>query len=168
MKIPAIKVKVRWSDLDANMHLANSSYMSFTSFARVERMKSIGITMDEMNKESIGPVIFHESFSFFKEIKPHQEIYVTTEITGLSEDGDLFEFSHGLYSVEGKHLCNSSLLGTWINFKTRSRAILPEKWTHILLGAAGQEYRKLTIQDIKDLPNKPKNIEPSELFFFDA
>ena len=54
------KTTVRWSDLDANRHLANASYMNFTSYARIAFLREFNISMDKLAEYQIGPAILHE------------------------------------------------------------------------------------------------------------
>lgn len=166
MDIPALQIKVRWSDLDANMHLANSSYMNFTAFARMERFSSIGLGVNKLKEFSIGPVIYHENFSFFKEILPSQLVYVTAEITGISKDAALFEFTHNFYNADGQNLSKSYVMGTWIDYNTRKRVSLPMDWAEKLTLNANTGYKKLSMEDVKKLPHRPKDINPERLNFF--
>lgn len=157
-------VKVRWSDLDANMHLANQSYMSFTSFARMEALKEEGITLAQLHKWKRGPVIFEEKFSFFREIHAHSTVYIHTHLRGLSEDGVLFEFEHNLYDEKGDHKAKSTIFGCWLDFETRKMATtLPDEMMEILSRFQGDETRVLTRMDIKNLTERPQPIDPSEL-----
>jgi acyl-CoA thioester hydrolase len=52
--------EVRWSDLDANRHLANSSYINFMSHTRLSYMMENGFGQQNMVKNDIGPVVFYD------------------------------------------------------------------------------------------------------------
>ena len=160
MVTPVIKIKVRWSDIDANRHLANSSYVNYSSSARVERLNSLEISMEEIAKQGIGPVVFHENFSFFKEVCQGQSIYISAEITGLSKDATLFEFTHNFYDESGINLCRSYMIGTWLDYKTRKRVLtLPKKWKDILFLSANPNFKTLSMVDVKKLPHRALNID---------
>ena len=88
------RFEIRWSDVDANRHLANSAYTNFMSHTRMAFLIEQGFTMKELNKHSIGPVVFYEHMEYFKEALLGQTIQVSLEVSGLSEDGTCFKFDH--------------------------------------------------------------------------
>ncbi|WP_374958619.1 acyl-CoA thioesterase, partial [Gilvibacter sp.] len=51
--------EIRWSDIDANRHLANSAYVNFMSHTRMSFLIDRGIDMKAMAKHQIGPVVFN-------------------------------------------------------------------------------------------------------------
>lgn len=164
MKIFKSFVQVRWSDLDANMHLANQSYMSFTSFARMKAMNQMGFDTKHMHHWKRGPVIFEERFNFFREIMPDSTIYIHTKISGISEDLVLFEFEHDLYDELGQHKAKSKIFGCWLDFTTRKMAQnLPDEMFQTLNEFKTNEVKILTLNDIKNLGVRPQNIAVGEL-----
>ena len=48
--------EIRWSDVDANSHLANSAYTNFMSHTRMAFLMENGFGQKEMAKHNIGPV----------------------------------------------------------------------------------------------------------------
>ena len=50
--------EIRWSDVDANGHLANSAYTNFMSHARMAFFSEQGFSMPEIMKYNVGPVVF--------------------------------------------------------------------------------------------------------------
>ncbi len=156
------KTIVRWSDLDANRHLANSSYMNFTSFARIAFLRDFGISMKDLGKIQLGPAILHEQFSFFREAYEGEEIYITVEIDGMSEDGMLYTFVHNLYRKDGTHLCHSQLTGVWFSLIDRKMKAPPAEMLAQLKKSVGErEIKILTKADLKNLPSFPQNIDPT-------
>lgn len=153
---------VRWSDLDANRHLANASYMNFTSYARISYLRKFGVTMQNLEKWNIGPAVLREEFSFFREAHDGQEIVITVQQTGISEKGEMFEFEHNLYLKEdGTHLAYSKVFGVWFSMDKRKITPPPaEMLEKLSLAIDPENIRKLTMDDIKKLPVKPENIDP--------
>ena len=49
---------IRWSDLDANRHLANSAYINFMSHTRMGFLMENGYGQQELVKHHLGPVVF--------------------------------------------------------------------------------------------------------------
>ncbi len=119
--------EIRWSDVDANRHLANSAYTNFMSHARMAFLIEKGFTMKELAVFNIGPVVFYEHMFYFKEAFLGQPITVTLEVSGLSEDGTFFQFDHNFYNHKGQHLAHCEMLGAWIDLKTRKLTALPEE-----------------------------------------
>lgn len=153
---------IRWSDLDANHHLANASYMNFTSFARVAYLRHFGIGLRNLAEWKIGPAVLHEEFSFFKEGHEGEEIIITVEQTGISDKGELFEFQHNLYrKKDGIHLAYSKLVGVWFSMDKRKITIPSTEMYEKLTKAVSQKtVRRLSLDDLKKLPAKPQNIDP--------
>ena len=83
------KHEVRWSDIDANRHLANSSYVQYCAQTRMAFMTKHKMGVAQLNRWGIGPVILHERYSFFKEVYADQEVIVSLEISGSSEDASI-------------------------------------------------------------------------------
>lgn len=155
------KTIVRWSDLDANRHLANSSFMNFTSYARIAFLRDFGITMKDLGILQIGPAILHEQFSFYREAYEGEEIYITVEIDGMSEDGMIYTFVHNLYREDGTHLCQSKLFGVWFSLVERKMQAPPKEMADKLRKSVNnQNINVLTKANLKDLPSFPENVDP--------
>ena len=86
--------EIRWSDVDANRHLANSAYTNFMSHTRMGFFIEKGLTMDVLVKHNSGLVVFYEHMYYFKEAFLGQPISVSLEVSGLSIDGMFFKFDH--------------------------------------------------------------------------
>jgi len=118
--------EIRWSDIDANKHLANSAYMNFMSHTRTTFLKTQGFSLMTLSKAGVGPVVFNENINYFKESFLGEKITVSLEVSGLSEKGTFFKFKHHFYNDKGDHLASCEILGAWINLNTRKLAKLPE------------------------------------------
>ena len=71
---------IRWSDLDANRHLANSAFINFMSHTRMAYLIENGFGQKEMAKYNIGPVIFYEHIFYFREVLQGKPIKVSFEV----------------------------------------------------------------------------------------
>ena len=152
--------EIRWSDVDANGHLANSAYTNFMSHARMAFFNEQGFSMPEIRKFNVGPVVFYEHMYYFKESFLGALITVTIEVSGLSEDGMLFKFEHNFYNEKGENLAYCEMQGAWIDLKVRKLTQLPEE----LLSLAQkfpktQSFKKLTKEDTRKYGIKPRNID---------
>ena len=152
--------EIRWSDVDANGHLANSAYTNFMSHARMSFFAKQGFSMKEILKNGIGPVVFYEHMFYFKESFIGTPIIVTIEVSGLSEDGMLFQFEHNFYNHKGQHLAHCEMQGAWMNLRTRSLTSLPEELLPLLEKAPkSEDFKTLTKQDMRKGSRMPKDLQ---------
>ncbi len=155
------KFEVRWSDIDANRHLANSAYVEYCAQTRMAFMSKNKMGLRELNRWGIGPVILHERFSFFKEVYMDQEVYVSLEIDGFSEDGSIYQFLHKFYLPDGTHLATSEAFGVWIDMMLRKSTNPPDDILEVLTQFKSPNHTVFTKEDIKKLPFRPENLDPS-------
>ena len=146
---------IRWSDIDANRHLANSAYVNFMSHTRMGFMIENGLSQKEMVEYNIGPVIFHEQIFFFKEAFQGRP-----ELGGASEDGMFFKFVHNFYDYKGRNLARGSMQGAWIDLTTRKTTGLPEALMPMLENAPKTpDYKVLTKEDMRSHGQAPRDRE---------
>lgn len=151
--------EVRWNDLDANRHLANSSYINFMSHTRLSFMMENGFGQHNMVKHNIGPVVFYEHMFYFKEIFPGKPVRVSLQLKGISEGGMYFEFQHNFYNAEGVNMARCNMMGGWIDLQTRKLRDLPES----LFSALNQlnkteDFKILTKEDTRKYQQYPKDL----------
>lgn len=153
--------EVRWSDIDANRHLANSSYVKFCAHTRMAFMSANKMGLKELNRWGIGPVILHERFSFFKEIYMDQKVFVSLEIDGSSSDGGIYQFVHKFYLEDGTHCATAEAFGVWIDMMLRKSTTPPDDILVVLEKYKSPNAKVFTREDIKALPFRPDNIDPA-------
>lgn len=163
MKTFYYKFDVRWSDIDANRHLANSSYVNYCAQARMAFMNQEKMGLAQLNRWGIGPVILHERFSFFKEIYADQHVFVSVEIAGSSEDASIYQFVHKFYMPDGTHCATAEATGVWIDMMLRKATTPPDDIIQALEPYKTENTKVMTRDDIKALPFRPDNIDP-EIF----
>lgn len=151
--------EIRWSDIDANRHLANSAYINFMSHTRTAFLQDHGFSLMSLSKVGIGPVVFHEHVHYFKEAFLGQPITVSLEVSGLSEDGMFFRFDHNFYNSKGQNLAFCEISGAWINLESRTLAGLNED----LLALANKfpktkDFKILTKEDMRIHGRMPKHL----------
>lgn len=154
------KFEVRWSDIDANRHLANSAYVEYCAQARMAFMNKNKIGLTQLNRWGIGPVILHERYSFFKEIYADQTIMVSVEISGMSEDASIYRFVHKFYLQDGTHCATAEATGVWIDIMLRKMTSPSDDILESLVPYKNEKTEILTRESLKELPFRPENIEP--------
>jgi acyl-CoA thioester hydrolase len=151
--------EIRWNDLDANRHLANVSYLSYASETRMAFLNQIGLSHRDLQKNSIGPIVFNEQLFYFKEVMGDDKIRVSFELAGVSEDGTFFSFEHNFYNQKGQNVARCEMMGAWINLTTRKLSSLPPAFTSQFEGAfKTEEYKILTSKDTRKHGKLPKDI----------
>lgn len=151
---------IRWSDLDANRHLANSAYLNFMSHTRMAFLTESGFGHREMAEYNIGPVVFYEHIYYFRELFAGKPVTVSLLLKGLSEDGMYFEFEHNFYDHKGRNCASCEMLGGWIDLKERKLTGLPEElYGNLNSLTRTADFRVLTKEDTRKYGKKPKDLE---------
>ncbi|WP_422083087.1 acyl-CoA thioesterase [Ulvibacterium sp.] len=151
--------EVRWSDVDANRHLANSAYINFMSHARMSYLMELGFDQRMMAKHQIGPVVFYEHMYYFKEVFPGKPIRVSLEVMGLSEDGKFFEFHHNFYDAKGRNVAHCEMMGAWMSLETRKLIGLPGELLQVFNATEKPKgFRILTKADTRKFAKTPKDL----------
>lgn len=154
------KFEIRWSDIDANRHLANSAYINFMSHTRMGFLSEKGFTMQEMLKFGVSPVVFYEHIHYYKEAFHGHPITVSLEVSGLSEDGMFFKFDHNFYNDKGENLAYCEIFGAWIDLKTRKLSALPKELLALTkIFPKSKDYKTLTKEDTRSHGRKPINLD---------
>jgi acyl-CoA thioester hydrolase len=151
--------EIRWSDLDANMHLANSAYTNFMSHTRMAFFVEYGFDLETISKHNMSPVVFYEHMYYFKEIFMGKPLTVSLEISGLSKDGMFFKFDHNFYNHKGENIAHCEMLGAWIDFNSRKLTGLSEKFLAIQTTfPKSKNFKILTKEDTRIDGIKPVHL----------
>lgn len=152
------KFEIRWNDLDANKHLANSAYVQYMSHTRMSFLSENGFDHRAMDRHNIGPVVFHEHVYYFKESLTGN-VLVSFELGGISKDGRFFRFVHNFYDPNGTNLAYCEMQGAWIDLDRRKTVALPEElMTYIDSAPKTTDFKTLTIENIRLNSRKPIDI----------
>ena len=153
------KFEVRWSDVDANRHLANAAYITYMSHTRMSFFTENGFGQQQMAEHNIGPVITYERIHYFKEVLPDKPIWVSLSLKGISTDSLVFKFVHRFYDEAGKNLSYCEMMGTWINLSSRKLKTPPEFLFDIINQLEHEDdFKILSISDLRTNDAKPLNL----------
>jgi len=151
--------EIRWSDLDANRHMANSAYINFMSHTRMAYLGQLGFNQVSMAIHNIGPVVFYEHVYYFKEAFPGRPVKVSLEFVGMSEDGMFFEFRHNFYDFKGKNFARCEMMGAWIDLKERKLTGLPVEFLEAFQAMEqSKDFKVLTKEDTRKFVQVPKDL----------
>ncbi|MEM6863601.1 MAG: thioesterase family protein [Bacteroidota bacterium] len=150
---------IRWSDLDANRHLANAAYINYMSHTRMAYLGQLGFNQKSMAHHNIGPVVFYEHMYYFKEVFAGKPIKVSLDLKGLSEDGMFFEFQHDFFDNQGKNFARCEMMGGWLDLKERRLTGLPQEFLDAFEQMEkGEGFKTLTKEDTRRFPRLPKDL----------
>ena len=114
---------IRWADLDANRHVANSSFVDYLSETRMSYMREKGFAQQQFEDIDIGPVIFAEELYYIKEIKHDETITISLELLANSPDFKYIKLAHCIFNEAGKLCIYSETFFGW--FKLNERKLIP-------------------------------------------
>jgi acyl-CoA thioester hydrolase len=118
------RFEVRWTDLDMNRHMRNTSYSEYCIDVRVSFLQEHGFGFAEFGKRGFGPVILREEARYFREIGAGETFEVDYRLTGLAPDGSRWRVAHEVRRGDGQRSALLSLEGVWLDLTAR-RPIAP-------------------------------------------
>ncbi|MCT1530295.1 acyl-CoA thioesterase [Sphingobacterium daejeonense] len=124
--------QVLWSQIDANVHLRHSAYADFCAQARSNMLNQLGLSLQEFNKNKIGPILFREELNYLREIGLDEKIKVSVEITKYNTQNSRFSFRHVIYKENGVKAAIVVVDGAWMNIIERKLTSIPDDWKEII------------------------------------
>lgn len=109
----------RWADFDPNNHMRHSAYNDYAAESRVRFFNAYKLSLIEFNKLNIGPILFKEETSFYREISLSDDITVEVLLKGTSTKGERFKFRHKIYRGDGVLAAEIDIYAAWLDLKSR-------------------------------------------------
>ncbi|SEG00909.1 acyl-CoA thioester hydrolase [Sphingobacterium lactis] len=88
----------------------------------------MGLSLEEFNRRKIGPILFREELSYFREIGLDERITVTVQITKFNTVNSRFSFRHEIFKENGVRAALVTVDGAWMNIVERKLTPIPEEW----------------------------------------
>lgn len=110
---------VIWADLDPNRHMRHTAYNDYAAQVRVAFMTENGLSLEEMERQNLGPILFKEETQFLSEIRIGERIKVDLQISGLSHDGERWKMVHQIFKSDGKLSAIIKVEGAWLDMEKR-------------------------------------------------
>ena len=126
-----VNFKTKWSDFDPNRHMRHTAYNDYAAEVRVRFFQEHGLSINEFAKLNIGPILFKEETSFYKEIHIGENINVHMELEGVSKGIERWRFNHQIFNAEGKLSAEITVYGAWIDLIKRKLTVPPAKFVQI-------------------------------------
>jgi len=137
----------KWADFDPNRHMRHSAYNDYAAEVRVRFFMDHGFSLNEFAKLNIGPILFKEETSFFKEINISENLRVTMTLEAASKNLERWRFIHNIYNQNGVLAAEVKVYGAWIDLRERKLCAPPQEFIDI--------FKDLTkTADFKEIPIK--------------
>jgi acyl-CoA thioester hydrolase len=134
-----IHVRSRWGEIDSNGHMRNVAYLDISANARMEFFNANGYTLTEFFGAGIGPVVRKDEIEYKREVRLAEDLTVTNELAGMSEDNTRFIFRNQFIKANGKLACKISSLVAFFDIATRKTIAPPENLMKAILSLPRSE-----------------------------
>ena len=67
----------------------------------------------------LGPILFREDTRYLREVRANETITVTTELSGLSDNGKHWRMRHQIFKADGSLACVIDVQGAWLDLVSR-------------------------------------------------
>lgn len=121
------KFQIGWRDVDPNGHVANMVYLEYAVDTRIAFFASQGFPPINFVKYGFGPVIKSDFTEYYREVMMLDEIRVTMEDGGHSEDLSRFRIVNTIYRADGEMAARVTTIGGWLNLRERKLMEPPEE-----------------------------------------
>jgi len=121
----------KWADFDPNRHMRHSAYADFAAEIRVRFFAEQGFSMNEFAKFHIGPILFKEETTYFKEIGIGADIRVNMKLEAASKNYERWRFTHQIYNQKGQLAAEVKVYGAWIDLVARKLTTPPDVFIKI-------------------------------------
>lgn len=121
-----ISFPTRWADFDPNNHMRHSAYNDYAAESRVRLFSKYGLSLKEFNHLKIGPILFKETTSFYREISIGDDVTVEVYLKGASALGERFKFIHKIYRGDGVLSAEIEIYAAWIDLSKRKLTTPPD------------------------------------------
>lgn len=119
--------QVGWRDVDPNGHVANMVYLEYAVDTRIAYFASQGFPPENFMRLGFGPVIKSDFVEYFREAIMLNELRVTNENGGHSEDCSRFRVINNIYKSSGELAARVTTIGGWLNLRERKLMAPPEE-----------------------------------------
>ena len=126
------RLQVGWSDLDANAHMANSSYLDHASNTRMLFFNQNGFTMSRFASEKFGPAIVRDELVYRKELRLMENFRVDFEAAGVSQDGMRFRVRNTFRNSANEISAVVTSDGVWFDLERRKPRIPPQDLDNLM------------------------------------
>lgn len=127
--VHAMRMPIRWGDMDAMGHVNNTVYFRYLESARIEWFTKIGCEPDPSGE---GPVIINAHCTFIKQLKYPGDIEVLTYVGPPGRSS--FETFQEIRRVDQPDIvaAQGGAKVVWVNFPSEKSTPLPDNIKELL------------------------------------
>ena len=129
-------IEISWAHLDANGHMANTSYILIAIDTRFAYFTSRGFTAKEFSTRRIGPVVRRDEIDYYRELHFQERVKVNLLLAGLAADASRFRIRNEVYREDGQLAARITSLGGWFDLNERKLVAPPDALADALRGLA--------------------------------
>jgi len=134
----------KWADFDPNKHMRHTAYNDYAAECRIRFFTENGITTNFFSETHIGPVLFKEETTFYREIRLGESLDISLQLKACSPLGERFKMSHQIYKADGVLSAEIQIFAAWLNLNTRKLVEPPP----IVIGAFNTLNRTTDFEEI--------------------
>jgi len=131
-KVFSRRYTVRWSDLDANRHMANTAYLDFATQVRFAYFDAGGFSQQDFARHRLGPAILEENIRYRRECHMLETLEVTFEVQQVSDDGSRFELVNRILKQDGEVAAVIAVKAAWFDLERRKICAPPPQLKALL------------------------------------
>jgi len=120
-----VTFKTRWADFDPNRHMRHTAYNDYAAEGRVRFFKENGFDINKMEAANIGPILFKEETTFYREITLGEDIEVKIFLQGTSSKAERWKIMTHIYKQNGVLAAEVKVFGAWIDLTKRKLTVPP-------------------------------------------
>lgn len=124
--------EVIWADMDPNRHMRHSVYNDYAAQTRVSMFQDFGLSISKISEMGLGPILFKEETTFFKEINLSEHITVTCRLQRMCKDGSRWRFLHEIFKESGTKAAEIIVDGAWLDLSKRKLGRPPDKLIDVM------------------------------------
>ena len=124
--IYTISFRTIWADFDANKHMRHTAYNDYAAECRIRFFNEYGMSAQKMENHNIGPILFKEETTFYREIKMGEQIKVDLVLMAASKNAERFKMLHRVYKENGVIAAEIKVFIAWIDLVKR-KLVSPPK-----------------------------------------
>lgn len=121
----SIRMRARWADMDHNAHLSNSAFLDMAVDVRMSFFLETGFPPTEFARRGLGPVVRRDEADYLREVRLLEELTITLELAGMSENGSRFRMANNFYKADGQPCARLRTDGGWLDLANRRLTVPP-------------------------------------------
>ncbi len=132
-------IDIRWSDIDANLHLRHSAYYDFGAYCRMCFLVDHEASMEKFTQYKVGPILLREECVFKRELHFGDVVQINIMLKKATNDLGRWTIVHEIWKNIEKLAAIITVDGAWMDTEKRKIASPP-----VFAAAAFNQLEKTT------------------------